>query len=241
VLESYFGPYPYSAIGAIVTTDTRPEAMEAASRPTYPGVKKALEDKEFQQLVAHEIAHQWFSDLVTMDTWQDIWLNEGFATYGELLWIAESQGLPIGSLFASDSPYFGYFEGMDRPPGDPGAAEVFNPTVYNRGALTLEALRRTVGDPTFYRILREWVDRYRDRNVNTAEFIALSEELSGQQLDAFFQIWLYDWGLPSLPPDTGATTRVSESEPPVMRDDAEFCGHRVGGGASPRTRTHHKK
>jgi hypothetical protein len=77
--------------------------------------------------------------------------------------------------------------------------------------------------------------------VNTAEFIALSEELSGQQLDAFFQIWLYDWGLPSLPPYTGATTRVSESEPPVTRDDAEFRGHRVGGGASPRTRAHHKK
>ena len=191
--------------------------------------------------MAHEIAHQWFSDLVTLDTWQDIWLNEGFATYGELLWIAESRDLPIGSLFASDSPYFGYFEGMDRPPGDPGAAEVFNPTVYNRGALTLEALRRTVGDATFYRILREWVDRYRGRNVSTAEFIALSEELSGTQLDDFFQTWLYEWGLPSLPPDTTAPTRAGEGEPPVLRDDSEFRGHRVEGGDSPRTAVHHRK
>jgi hypothetical protein len=98
-----------------------------------------------------------------------------------------------------------------------------------------------VGDPTFYRILREWVDRYRGRNVTTAEFIALAEELSGQQLDEFFQVWLYDWGLPSLPPDTGATAGAGAGEPPVLRDDAEFRGHRVGGGDSPRTRAHHKQ
>jgi aminopeptidase N len=228
VLEQYFGPYPYSSIGAIVTTDGRPEAMEAASRPTYPGVKAALKSKGFQQLIAHEIAHQWFSDLVTMETWQDIWLNEGFATYGELLWVAESKNLPIGSLFAPDSPYFGYFEGMNRPPGNPGAADVFNVTVYNRGALTLEALRRTVGDATFYAILREWVDRYRGQNVTTADFIALSEEMSGQQLDAFFQTWLYEWGLPSLPADMTAAGRAGGEELPVLRDDSEFRGHRIG-------------
>ena len=60
-------------------------------------------------------------------------------------------------------------------------------------AAALEALRRTVGDATFYAILREWVDRYRGQNVTTEDFIALSEELSGQQLDAFFQTWLYEW------------------------------------------------
>ena len=227
VLETYFGPYPYSTIGAIVTTDGRPEAMEAAGRPTYPGVKAALKSKGFQQLIAHEIAHQWFSDLVTIETWQDMWLNEGFATYGELLWIAESQNLPIGSLFARNSPYFGYFEGMNRPPGNPGAADVFNVTVYNRGAMTLEALRRTVGDATFYAILREWVDRYRGQNVTTADFIALSEEMSGQQLDALFQTWLYTWGLPSLPPDPTARQRSGAEAPPDLRDDAEFRSHRV--------------
>ena len=228
VLERYFGPYPYSAIGAIVTTDGRPEAMEAASRPTYPGVKAALKSKGLEQLIAHEIAHQWFSDLVTIETWQDIWLNEGFATYGELLWVAESKGLPIGSLFARGSPYFGYFEGMNRPPGNPGAANILNVTVYNRGALTLEALRRTVGDATFYAILREWVDRYRGQNVTTADFIALAEEMSGRNLDAFFQTWLYDWGLPNLPPDLNASGRTSAEDPPVLRDDSEFRGHRVG-------------
>lgn len=232
VLEGYVGPYPYSALGGIVVPVRGLDALEAATRPTYPGVKQVLKNRDFRQLVAHEIAHQWFGNAVVIESWRDIWLNEGFATYGELLWISESRNIPIGDLFARNSRYFGYFKGMERPPGDPDPDDLFNVTVYNRGALTLEALRRTIGDEAFFDILREWVAQNQNAPVDTADFIALSESLSGQDLDQFFQTWLYDWGLPPLPPEQGARTtgRAGEIEDLVipLRDDAEFRGHRIG-------------
>lgn len=202
VLEQYFGPYSYSSIGAIIVPIgvEGPQAIEAATRPTYPGVRKVLKDDDFAQLVAHEIAHQWFGNAVSLTTWRDMWLNEGFATYGELLWIAEQRGVPIGSLFARGSNVFGYYPDMERPAGDPGADHLFSVTVYNRGALTLEALRRTVGDDAFYQILRDYYADFRGGNATTEGFIDVAEDVSGQDLDAFFQRWLYEPGLPELPP-----------------------------------------
>ena len=209
VLEDRLGPYPYSSIGAIVTPVGGVDAMEAASRPTYNGIRWALEGRYFEQVVAHEIAHQWLGNTVSFGSWRDIWLTEGFSTYGELLWISHKRGVPIGKLFKRNSDVFGYYRSMNEvPPGNPGPRRIFNVSVYNRGALTLEALRRTVGDEVFYEILREWVDRYRDNNATTEDFILLSELISGRDLDEFFDRWLYKKRLPSLP---GAPQEQNES------------------------------
>lgn len=199
VLERFFGPYPYSAAGVVVLPMDGLDPLEAAGRPSFPDLGYALQSSELEQMLAHEIAHQWAGNAVAMETWRDIWLNEGFATYGELLWIAEDRGVPVGSLFDRDSDVFLYSPALDRPPGDPGPRNVFGLTVYNRGALTLEALRRTVGDDAFFGILRTWMDEHRGGNATTDEFIALAESVSGRNLDAFFQRWLYADGLPDLP------------------------------------------
>jgi aminopeptidase N len=148
-------------------------------------------------LVAHELAHQWVGDLVRLERWQDIWLNEGFATYAEWLW-AEHDGrrtvqervddLTDGS---SDDEFW------DVLPGDPGPDDLFSDAVYERGALTLHALREEVGDAAFRRVLRTWTSAMAGRAVTTADFVAVAEQVSGRQLDRLFQTWLYTAGRPA--------------------------------------------
>jgi aminopeptidase N len=86
---------------------------------------------------------------------------------------------------------------LPPPSGDPGGpANLFDGTVYDRGGMTLEALRERIGDATFLTLLRTWYAQHRYGNVTTAQFIALAEQLSGKDLGGFFQAWLYDPGKP---------------------------------------------
>ena len=84
------------------------------------------------------------------------------------------------------------------PPGDPGADELFGPTVYYRGGMTLQALREKIGDGPFFAVVRAWVDEHRNGSASTADLIALAERISGQQLDDLFQTWLYSTTQPRL-------------------------------------------
>jgi aminopeptidase N len=204
-LAESFGPYPFSTAGAIV--DNVPGmrfALETQTRPVYaPGffANPVLGD----QVVVHELAHQWYGDSVRLGAWQHIWLNEGFATYAEWLWL-EREGLSTpqaefdrlyanaDTLFASSEPPF-----WTVLVGDPGreTALLFHPAVYQRGAMTLHALRQVVGDTAFFQIAEEWATSRAGEAVTTEEFTALAEELSGRDLDDLFQAWLYT---PERPP-----------------------------------------
>ena len=123
-------------------------------------------------------------------TWKDIWLNEGFATYAEWLWLERT-----GQSSAADAAraYEGASE-LDLPPGDPGPDELFAGSVYIRGGMTLQALREQVGDDDFFEILRTWIDDHRGGTASTEDFVALAEAVSGDELDALFQAWLYGAG-----------------------------------------------
>jgi len=189
-LSGVFGPYPFTAAGGIV--DDLPEmqfGLENQTRPIYsPG---SFEDAHFDDVVVvHELAHQWFGDSLHLTRWQDIWLNEGFATYAEWLWKErEGRGTVAEQIEAK----------MTKRPagdpfwtvriGDPGPSALFKGAIYVRGAMTLHALRTEIGDEAFTRLVRAWTER-KDRGVTTAEFIALAEEVSGRQLDALFTTWL---------------------------------------------------
>lgn len=189
-----FGPYPFSAAGAIV--DHAPDvgyALETQTRPVYdraPGVGT----------VVHEMAHQWYGDSVSLTSWQDIWLNEGFATYAEWLWDEQHGGQSAQARFD------GYYARPATsslwafPTADPGeGANIFASPVYTRGAMTLQELRTAVGDAHFFTILKSWARAHRYGNGTTAQFIALSEKVSGRNLGSLFHTWLWTAGKPAQP------------------------------------------
>jgi aminopeptidase N len=185
-----FGPYPFDVVGAIADNATYQGtrlgfSLETQTKPVYSGVSG-------QSTIAHELSHQWYGDSVSVATWDNIWLNEGFATFAQYLW-----GEHVGTQSAHDAFMAAY---NARPAtssfwqliiADPQRDTMFNTAVYNRGAMTLQALREKIGDEKFFAILRTWAAEHRYGNGSTQEFIALSERISGADLADFFRVWLY--------------------------------------------------
>lgn len=193
-LATQFGPYPFEAYGGIVVDDDRIRyALETQSRPVYgatffrSGINLGV--------VAHELAHQWFGDSVSVRHWSEIWLNEGFASYAEWLWEEHSGGRSVQRNFEAE------YAGTDwsKPTADPGRSGIFSRAVYKRGALTVHALRLTVGDDAFFRILKTWTAEKRNGNATTADLIALAERVSGKSLRPFFDAWLSGTMPPPVP------------------------------------------
>ena len=201
-----FGPYPFAAYGVVVPdADTGGAAMENQTLSLFGRdvVTKRMTDPIAGPIfLSHELAHQWFGDSVTIEQWDDIWLNEGFATYASWLWLEHDQG-PQALQAQVKQSREKLSKSAEPPPGRPGQADMFGASVYRRGALTLHALRLTVGDDSFFRTLRTWTERYKYCNADTADFIALAKEEAPQvppaEIDALFDAWLYQPELPTLP------------------------------------------
>ncbi|MET1015925.1 MAG: M1 family aminopeptidase, partial [Leifsonia flava] len=210
-LSAQFGPYPFDEAGGIVDDlEGIGFALENQTRPIYDQSFFSGTPEQGDGVVVHELAHQWFGDDVALKRWSDIWLNEGFATYAEWLW-AEHEG------YADPQAYFDDLYSIPADDdfwsltiGDPGPDAIFDGAVYDRGAMTVHALRLTVGDDAFFDILQTWTRERSGGNGTTAQFIALAESISGTDLDGLFTAWLFTGEKP-MAPDAASDARSFEA------------------------------
>ncbi|NOY78386.1 MAG: T9SS type A sorting domain-containing protein [Calditrichaeota bacterium] len=189
-----FGPYPFKKYGMLeapMRGAMEHQTLTTMSDLLYTG------DRRYEGVIAHELAHQWWGDCVTLADWQEIWLNEGFATYSDALYTEHAYG---EKAFKEKMDRFAarYFKEDDTV----GRFPIYNPekmwgaTVYEKGAWVLHMLRGVVGDSVFFNILKTYHRTFAYGNTTIADFQHVAESVSGRDLKWFFNEWLLKAGYP---------------------------------------------
>jgi aminopeptidase N len=188
--EELFGAdYPFDEYGSIVLPFSLGFALENQTISVH-----GLNATD-PSIITHEIMHQWAGNSVTLGDWQDIWMNEGFATYLAYLY-SEDRGLP------SDIEPVGMYaalSGGSNGPAEVPIDELFGTSVYFRGAMALHALRVEVGDDAFRDILAIYYERFAGGDITTDQFLDLVDEIAGPDAVAVLEDWLYGDELPEFP------------------------------------------
>ena len=202
--EEWVGPYSYEKL-ANVQSNSVSGGMEAASSIFYSaGSVTGTRDPGWQNVIVHEVAHQWFGNAVTERDWDDVWLSEGFATYFTLLFVEHAQGRDRfveglrssrASVLAFDQKNPAYRVVHDQLAD---MSQVTTGQTYQKGAWTLHMLRSLIGDDAFWAGIRDYYRRYRDGQASTADFRQVMEAASDRKLEWFFNQWLYRGGSPAL-------------------------------------------
>ena len=188
--EDLLGPYPFDAYGTIVLPFELRYALENQTLSVHG---RSFIDP---LTVAHEISHQWFGNSSTLDDWSETWLHEGFATYLSSMYMAEHHGWNVDDLVFSW--HYNMSSPDSVPPMEIESGQMFDYSVYVRGALTLHALRGFVGDTLFVDILRTHYERSAQSNTNTAEFLEVVRQPSGPEAVTLVESWLHDDPIPTL-------------------------------------------
>ncbi|TCZ67742.1 M1 family metallopeptidase [Flaviaesturariibacter aridisoli] len=199
--SSYIAPFPYSKL-ANVQSKTIFGGMENASAIFY-AEESVTGDRKWEDVIAHEIAHQWFGDMASEKSFAHLWLSEGFATYFTNLYIEHKYGTDsmrkrlqddrrkiIG--FVAANPTRAVVDSTQN------LMSLLNANSYDKGGWVLHMLRQEVGDTAFQTIIRKYYETYKGSNAETRDLQRIASEVSGKPMDTFFNQWLYRGGIPSL-------------------------------------------
>ncbi|WP_436771447.1 M1 family metallopeptidase [Yinghuangia sp. YIM S09857] len=191
--QERIGRYPFDSTGGIIDRIDVGYALETQARPVYDG-------EPDEATIVHEIAHQWFGNSVTPKTWADLWLNEGFASYAEMLWQEEHGGPTAQEVFDRLYATPAADDFWHLKTADPGRDDLFDyEAVYLRGAMALHALRTTIGDRDFFTLLKVWAEKYRYGSADTRDLMNLARRISGEDVKPLFDAWLYTAAKPPPP------------------------------------------
>ena len=199
--ESYLAPYPYKKL-ANVQSKTVYGGMENASCIFYH--ERSVSGKQrIENLLAHEIAHQWFGDAVSELDWHHIWLSEGFATYLTDLYIEHSHGREafVASMLDEKEQVLRFASRRLAPIVDttlPVSTRLLNKNVYEKAGWVLHMLRCDMGDEKFRECVQTFYEKYKFKNALTHDFLQVVESVTGEEYGAFFHQWFHTAGHPVL-------------------------------------------
>ncbi|WP_405684052.1 M1 family metallopeptidase [Streptomyces sp. NBC_00057] len=207
-MEEQVGPYPFETYGLLVAaTDTgfelETQTLSLFERSLF--TQTAYPKWYVESIMVHELAHQWFGDSVSPQAWSDLWLNEGHASWYEARYAEEHADKPLESRMHDAYIRSDGWRAAGGPPARPDVPEpgqklsLFRPVVYDGSALILYALRQEIGENAFDRLERSWVEKHRDSNAATADFVRLASQTAGRDLTSFFDGWLYGDKTPPMP------------------------------------------
>lgn len=202
-MNEKFGAYPFEVYGNIVM-DANLGGAAALETQTLPLYDRGMVTGQgrMERVLVHELAHHWFGNSVSPGDWKDIWLNEGLASYCEMLWAEQDKGVEARDRALARAEQIVKRFGSDDPIAEPSPDGLFDSKVYQGGALAVHALRKEVGDEKFFEILKTYGARHRDSTATTADLIDISSEIAKKDLNDFFQRWVYSSKLPEVPLDT---------------------------------------
>ncbi|MEX2654818.1 MAG: M1 family aminopeptidase, partial [Acidimicrobiia bacterium] len=193
-LESDLGPYPFVGSGAVVVDSDFPAALETQTMSTYTTASAAWGTI----VIAHELSHQWFGNEIGLGQWDDIWLNEGFATFMTWRWIERDLGRE-----AYEAEVRRAWDAMSLPgvppPDHPPGQDLFNASVYQRGGLALVALREFVGDDEYFDFLRSYVATFSGTTVTTEAFLTFVLVVLGPDAEDLIIDWVRSEQIPPYP------------------------------------------
>lgn len=193
--------YPWAKYAQVIVRDYVSGAMENASATLHgESVQKTpreLLDAPNDEIIAHELFHQWFGDLVTCESWPHLFLNEGFATYGEQLWLEYKYGVNASQResYETMNRYLNYANKVQDGPianfNYKQPDDMFNTLTYQKGSRVLHLLRSVIGDDAFFAGLKIYLTNYRHQTAEIDDFRQVMEKVSGKDLRPFFQQWVF--------------------------------------------------